>query len=307
MGSFIKTAGGVAASILVGVAPTAASAQPAQVGVPVIRVGCSSAQLSTAIAAAIAQSPAVLRLSPLCTYLTAATLNFTSGNIAIVGGPSTAIKADPAMPPGPVINVAAGATLRIRGIFVLGGRNPGNGGGINDFGTLVLNFVTLTRNETGSSGGGLAVQGIGARALVANSVLKTNTATMNGGAIVNTGTLTLFKSRLLANAVTVPTGPSGRGGGILTDTGGNTRIIQSTVSGNTSARLGGGITNSATSVTSLVNSLVVHNKASNLAPGTSGGGILNENPAGGVTLTRSIVRANTPDNCAGTPVPGCVN
>ncbi|MFF4276492.1 hypothetical protein [Streptomyces sp. NPDC001536] len=37
--------------------------------------------------------------------------------------------------------------------------------------------------------------------------------------------------------------------------------------------------------------------------GGFGGGILNQ--GGTVTLTRSPVRNNRPDNCAGTPVPGC--
>jgi hypothetical protein len=307
MGLFVKAASGVAAAILMGMVPSAANAQSASSGVRVIRVGCDSTQLPPAIATAIAQSPAVVRLAPHCTYVTTTTLNITSGNVTIDGASSTAIKGDPAMPPGPILNVASGATLDVEDISILGGRNPGNGGAIVDLGNLVLKNIALIGNESGSSGGALALESASARALISHTVIEANTALMNGGAFINRGILTLFHSRVSGNAVTIPTGPSGRGGAILTENGGNTRIIESTIDNNTSARLGGGITNASTGVTSLSNSLVEHNKASLAAPGTSGGGISNENPSGGVTLSRTAVRMNTPDNCGGTPVQGCQN
>lgn len=304
MGIILRVAGGIMAATLIGVTPSAADAHSAPNRVRIIRVPCASALLPAAITTAIGASPAIVRLSPRCTYITSATLNITSGDVTILGGPSTAIRGNPVSPPGPLLNVSPGATLRARGIVMLGGRNSINGGAIVDLGNLVLDYVTLTGNETDLSGGALAVDSVSARALVSHTVIKANTAVQNAGGLLNRGTLTLFESSVSGNTVTIPIA-QGRGGGILTATGGTTRIIRSTIDKNTSARLAGGIVNEQGAVTSLLNSLVVQNKASLAAP-NNGGGIFDENPSGGVLLRRTIVRTNTPNNCGGTPIPGCV-
>jgi hypothetical protein len=301
MGSFARTAGGIAAAMLSGATltatPSAANAQSAA-GV-VIPVKCDSSLLPGAVVQANMVGTATIRLARNCTYTTNTTLSFTGAHITLLGGPSTAIKANRTAPPGPILSVANTAGLRVRGIFILGGNITGEGGAIRNDGTLVLNFTTLTGNAATGSGGAVANNSAGARALIVHSIIKANTAT-NGGGLINKGMLTLFESIVSGNNVT------GKGGGVFTENGGKTRIIQSTIDKNT-ANQGGGVDNAATNaMTSFDRALVQQNKANLAAPGNSGGGIFDEAAApGGVTITRSIVRRNTPNNCTPT-IPGCL-
>jgi hypothetical protein len=275
-------------------APSAANAQSAAgARRVVIPVTCDSTQLSSAVTQANIAGTATIRLARNCTYLTNATLLFAGPNITLLGGPSTAIKADPAQPAfGPILFVGTGARLRVQGIFIIGG-SGGAGGGITNVGNLTLNFVTITGNEA-LSGGGLFNNG---RALIVHSVIKANTVTNGGGGIFNTigGTLTVLETLIAGNHADIVAG------GIGTNTGASTSIIQSTIEKNTTAQ-GGGIANFGT--TSLDRTLVQQNKAN---PGlVTGGGIFN-NVGASVTLRRSLVRRNAPTNCSpvGT-IPGCL-
>jgi hypothetical protein len=179
-------------------APSAANAQSAAgARHVVIPVRCDTTELVSAVVQANAAGTATIRLARHCTYLTNATLTFgsltTTPNITILGGPSTAIKADPAQPAfGSILNVLAGATLRVQGIFIIGGNVFGNGGGIVNAGSLTLNSVTITGNAA-TNGGALYNTG---RALIAHSVIKANTASNDVGGIFNDigGTLTVFKT-----------------------------------------------------------------------------------------------------------------
>jgi hypothetical protein len=303
MGSFARTAGGIAAATLAGAtltaAPSAANAQSAaNARRVVIPVPCDSAQLPSAVVQANAAGTATIRLARNCTYLTNATLSFGGGattpNITLLGGPATAIKADPAAPPGPILNVAAGATLRVQGIFILGGNNTtgtGLGGGIANAGTLTLNFVTITGNTATFVGG---VYNTG-HAVIAHSVINANTATANVGGIFNGGTMTVFETLVAGNHA------DGEAGGIGINPGTTTKIVQSTIKNNTAATRGGGIDNFGT--TSLDRTLVQENKASLTNP-NSGGGIFTQ-ATGTITLKRSIIRRNSPNNC--TPaIPHCL-
>jgi hypothetical protein len=288
--------------MLAGATLTAAPAANAQSAAGarrvVIPVRCDTTQLLSAVIQANAAGTATIRLARNCTYLTSAPLAFAGANITLLGGPSTAIKADPAAAVfGPILTVATGAKLRVQGIFIIGGNNVGSGGGIANAGNLTLNFVTITGNSAPDAGG-LFNSG---RALIVHSVIKANTASAGdgaGGGIYNQtgGTLTVFETLVAGNHA------SDSGGGILTNNGASTSIIQSTIEKNTAAT-GGGIQNFGT--TSLDRTLVQQNKA---GPGlTTGGGIFNAGVVGSVTLRRSIVRRNAPTNCSplGT-IPGCL-
>jgi hypothetical protein len=299
MGSFARTAVGIAAATLSGAtltaAPSAANAQStAGARRVVITVPCDTTQLVSAVTQANTAGTATIHLAQNCTYLTNAPLSFTGASITLRGGPSTAIKADPAQAAfGPILNVVAGAALRVQGIFVLGG-SGGSGGGIANAGNLTLNFVTITGNAA-TNGGGLFNTG---RALIVHSVIKASTATANGGGIFNQtgGTLTVFETLVAGNNA------GNQGGGTFTNAGASTRIIQSTIEKNTAAQ-GGGIANFG--ATSLDRTLVQQNKAN---PGlANGGGIFNAGAVGSVTLRRSLVRTNAPTNCSpvGT-IPGCL-
>src|SRR6266705_2633300 len=113
-----------------------------------------------------------------------------------------------------------------------------------------------------------------------------------GGGIINSGLLTLSGSTVNANTAPI------NGGGLNTQAAGITRIFQTTFTNNTSGSLGGGISNLGT--TSLAGSQV------RLNTGSAGGGIATGN--NNITLTNTIVRDNTPDNCSPlNTIPGCSN
>jgi len=275
-------------------APTGASAAA------VHAVPCNATLLANAIAAANAV-PATLRLAPHCVYDITAQLPQVTGNVSLVGGPSTTIRHDPGtMANFRLLDVGSTGALRVLGIFLRNGNPAGDGGAIRNAGRLVLNHVTISGNiagdvitPVGGNGGGLANLA-GGRAVVASSTISGNDATRapvetttgNGGGIYNAGRLTLFFSRLYANNATSTsaTAGTGNGGGISTPTGGNSLVLQTTVAENTVTNNGGGVFNAGT--TAVVRTLVVRDRAA------LGGGIF-----GATTVRRSIVRGNTPDNC----------
>jgi hypothetical protein len=295
MGSFTKIVGGIAGATLAAtiiVAPSAANAH-STTGGHVITVPCNTTQLVSAVRQANLAGNTTIRLARNCTYLTNATLVFLGKNIRLIGGPSTVIKADPAQPAfGPILSATLSSSLRVEGIFIIGGSNPLGGGGIDTAGNLTLNFVTVTGNAAGF-GGGVVNSG---RLLILHSVIKANTATGFGGGILNiVGQLTVIESLVAGNHAGT------NGGGIENDAVAN--IIQSTIDKNTASQ-GGGIFNDGVSGrTSLDRSLVQENKAN---PGlTNGGGIFRA--SGNVALRRSIVRLNAPTNCAPLgSIPGCL-
>lgn len=296
MGSFSRVTGGAGAAALAGTTLMAAfPAQSMASGPRVVKVPCSAAALAASITAANTV-PAVLRLNANCTYsvttpATAATgLPTVTGNVTLVGGPGTTIRRAPGAALFRVLDVAAGGTLRVTGIAITNGNTAGLGGGIQNAGTLALRHVTLSGNNAGNGGG--VSNAAGATATISRSLLNANTTTgVGGGGLINSGTLTAFGSVFSANTAPI------NGGAVNTQSAGNTRLIQTTVDHNTSGGLGGGLSNLGT--TSLDRTLVTSNR------GSGGGGIATGNT--NVTLVRSIVRNNVPDNCNPlNTIPGCV-
>jgi hypothetical protein len=121
---------------------------------------------------------------------------------------------------------------------------------------------------------------------VKHAIKRAGTTTGNGGGVHNVGSLTLFESRLVANNATSTVGVAGtgKGGGINAQATGTSLAIRSTLVDNSASNNGGGVFN--VGGTSLIRSLDLRNRA------TTGGGVF-----GAVTVRRSIVRGNTPDNC----------
>jgi hypothetical protein len=298
MTAFARVAAGTVVAMFAGTAfattPAQASARQSFVAVP-----CGAAALAAAITAANA-APAVLRLAPFCTYLLTAALPQVTGDIILLGGRATTIKRDPATPDLRLLDVAAAGRLHVRGITLLnGGTTTAPGGGVRNAGTLILDRVTLSGNTAlNNNGGGLENTG---SALVAHSLLAANASRgaagdRDGGAIHNDGTLTVFASRLSGNIA------AHDGGGVFTTAGHTARIIQSTIASNSAGNLGGGIDNNG--MTTLIRTVVRFNLG--IGDPTAGGGI--HNAAGTVTLRRSIVGTNSPNNCAPAgSVPGCVS
>ncbi|MFB9836490.1 hypothetical protein [Actinoallomurus acaciae] len=296
MRSFYRMGGGLGVVTAMMAAPVSAPSASAS---GQFAVACDATALASAVIAANA-SPAILRLAPRCVYNITSQLPQITGNVVLVGGPSTTIRHDPATAANfRLLDVGASGGLRVIGIFLRNGNPAGNGGGVQNAGRLVLDHVTLNGNLAGASavagGNGGALANLpGARALVARSVISSNeairalaeTGTGNGGGIDNAGDLTIFASRLVANNATsaLSVAGTGNGGGLATQPGGVSRVIQATINENTATNAGGGVFNAGT--TSLIRSLVLRNRA------TIAGGVF-----GSVTLRRSIVRGNTPDNC----------
>ncbi|MDN3356518.1 hypothetical protein [Actinomadura sp. DC4] len=164
MTSFSGAAAGMAVVVLAGVAaPAQAVARRRLVPVP-----CGAASL----AAAVAATPSVLRLAPLCTYLIASALPQVTGDIALVGGPATTLKRDPSAADLRLLDVAAGGRLRVLGITLRNGGTTTGPGGVRNAGTLVLDHVTLTGNTAlNDNGGGPENTG---NALIAHSVFAAN-------------------------------------------------------------------------------------------------------------------------------------
>jgi hypothetical protein len=251
---------------------------------PVVRVACDTTALSNAITAANA-TPSILRLAPFCAYNLTAALPQVTGNVALVGGPSTVIRRNPTTPGIRILDVGATGTLRVRGLFILNGSAGGaNGGGIQNAGTLLMNFDSVSGNLT-STGNGGGIYNTG-RAVIANSIIGANiTFTGSGGGIYNSGTLTVLTSLIDGNVV------NNNGAGLFTAAGGTTRVVQSTIARNLTA-VGSGAGLASAGTTSLVRTLVTLNKAQ-----TSGGGVF-VTGGGTATLRLSVVQKNSPGNCA---------
>jgi hypothetical protein len=286
----------VLAGVALGAVSPSAQAMPGLV--KVVKVSCSRDELVTAIETAKGIGAARLLLSPNCVYnYTTATapgdaLPIITGDITLVGGPNTTIRRDPTAPTAfRVLEVASGATLHVRRISILNGSTAAIGGGIRNAGTVVLDQTTLSGNRAGN--GGALGNTAGANATISLSLLNANSTTgVGGGGILNSGTLTVFKSVLAGNSAPI------NGGGLNTQASGVSHLTQSTVDHNISGSLGGGISNLGT--TTLDRVLVKRNK------GSAGGGIATANT--NVIIRNSIIRNNIPDNCSPmNTILGCVN
>jgi hypothetical protein len=298
MGSFARATGSsLGGAVIAAVALAAAPAYSMAAAADATTVPCAPGALISAINTANGLPAATLRLASRCIYditnpATAAdALPIITRNITLIGGQSTSIRRAPLAPTAfRILDVAAGGTLHVKDVFILSGSTAGLGGGIQNAGTLELDETTLAGNNAGN--GGALANIAGGRAVVHRSVLSSNTTTgVGGGGIINFGMLTVLESHLIGNSAPI------NGGGINTQPGGVTRVIRSTVDYSRSSGLGGALSNLGT--TSLDRTRVEFNR------GSAGGGIATGNT--NVTIQRSEVRRNTPDNCNPlNTIPGCV-
>jgi hypothetical protein len=145
-------------------------------------VPCDAARLASAVALANTAGAVTIRLARNCTYVVNDELSFTgTGHTTLLGGPSTGIKGNPAAPPFRILFVDSGVTLRVQGIFILGGNG---GGGIANVGNLTLDHVTLTGNNA-NHGGGVFTDGEGSTNII-RTTIAANTAPQGGGLYNNT-------------------------------------------------------------------------------------------------------------------------
>ncbi len=216
--------------------------------------------------------------------VTANGLPVIASNITINGNNAT-IQRDSsgATPYFRIFYVSTTRNLTLNNVTIRNGRagdgsasvTGGLGGGIANYGTLVVSNSTISGNRTGDgSSGGL------------------------GGGIASIGTLTITNSYIDSNATGIgSTSLGGSGGGIYNN--GKMSISNSRVDGNTigtgasSGGMGGGIYNYSNSTFSLSNTTITNNTAgSGITYGGAGGGIYNGSgiPA---NIADSTIRGNT--------------
>ena len=149
-----------------------------------------------------------------------------------------------------LLTVAPGNTVTMTGVSLIGGdANAEDGGAILNQGVLRLEAVRVTGNVAGGA----------------------------GGAVANSGTLSIFNSELSENNA------NGGNGGAITNSGTLT-VINTTISGNSAASNGGGI--ASTGSVTLRNATIALNRAAG-----AGAGIFRA--AGSFTARNSIVSGNT--------------
>ncbi|MHB8647570.1 MAG: choice-of-anchor Q domain-containing protein [Thermomicrobiales bacterium] len=235
-------------------------------------------------------------------------LTNTTGTTTIMGaGAATTIIDGSGMTPtrDRIFAVSAGVTAIMIGVTIRNGQTSdnnvgpfgGNGGGINNLGTLTLNSSTLSNNATlgsftNNSGGGVYSTGT---LTLTSSTISGNTAgtaaiAALGGGIYNFGgTLTITDSMISSNAA-----PRGSAGGIMNDFGGQATVTNSAITGNTAFDAGGGISNTTPTATpspmTLTNTLISGNALSDISGNATGSGIFNSTQ---MTLNTTTVSSNT--------------
>jgi len=181
---------------------------------------------------------------------------------------------------------------------VTSGSATGLGGGAiysNGTTATIANSTFTNNRETGNSGGGGAVRNRDGTMVISNSTFTNNTSVDGGGAIQNTGTLTINDSKIINNITTGPNAQqSGEGsGGGISSTSGQLTINNSLISGNSAENDGGGIYITAT--VHIANTTVSNNVANiNKDLYGDGGGIWIRSD-GRVTVSNSTISGNTTD------------
>ncbi len=154
-----------------------------------------------------------------------------------------------------VVRVEASRKAQFQGITLRGGYVTNGGGGILNFGTLVLDHVSISSNSSETDGGG--IYNVGAMTLDGVTLGPQNSAAISGGGVFNLGTLEMERSSVIDNQ-------GFEGGGLANEY--SATITNSTFSRNRSND-GGGISNEGAITVS--SSTIANNHAQ-----TKGGGII---------------------------------
>ncbi len=138
-----------------------------------------------------------------------------------------------------LLSVGATSNVTIDGLEIRDGGTTGLGGAIQNAGTLAVKSSTFFSNRA-ANGGAITNDG-GATLAVQDSTFSQNTATgVGGGAIISSGVTTVERSALLDNNAPI------NGGAINVQPPGTVTITSSTIAGNSSGSLGGGLSNLGT-------------------------------------------------------------
>ena len=146
-------------------------------------------------------------------------------------------------------------TVTLQNLTIANGSTTAFGGGVSNFGTLIVTNSTFTANQASSGGGAIwNLSGGASTVTITGSTFSGNTG-VNGGAIYNSGNaVTITNSTFTGNNATV-------GGAILGD-GGLITLRNVTISGNSATVSGGGILDSIDN-SQAFNSIVANNTPDN--------------------------------------------
>ena len=208
--------------------------------------------------------------------------------VTIIGGRATVIRRDPtATTSFRIFGVNPGGVLTLSNLTLQNGLTTGDGGGVQVFGgRLSTRHVTFSSNGA-RNGGGLEIES-GAEAVIDRSTFVGNsTSSVGGGAIMVRGTLRLARSSMLYNTAAL------EGGAINVQPGGVAQVATTRFEWNRAIAHGGAVENLGRAT--FKRSKIVFNVA-----GAGGGGIQSVG-ATALSLRRTVVRRNTPDNCVGPP------
>ncbi len=222
---------------------------------------------------------------------------------------------------GTAVTIIGSPTVVMQNMIIQNGMVAnGNGGGIRlNGGNLTLTNVTLGGNDvTGNGtstglGGGLYIASSGSEVQLTDDVIIQMGTAVSGGAIYNNGTLTADNLELVLNYATNGAGIYNNGTAILD---GQTSIRQNGSTDSQTTQSGGGIYNTASATSALLNLDITSNKAQNGAgiynlgslqvinanvgsdniAALAGGGLYNN---GTTTLINSTVVQNEADTGAG--------
>ena len=150
-----------------------------------------------------------------------------TSNITIVGNGDTIERTGPNA--FRLLDVAPGGSLNLQNVTLAGGSVTGSGGGITNFGTLMVSDCTISGNAASNQGGGIDHDGIMS---VSDSTLSGNSAG-SGGGVYNSNQLTISDSTLSGN--------SAQNGGGVYDSSAVLTVSNSTLSGNSVSTDGGGV------------------------------------------------------------------
>jgi len=167
-----------------------------------------------------------------------------------------------------VFEVAKTARLvTLSGLTISNGVAPsGEGGGIENYGTLTVSGCTLSGNSAAPAGGGIYNHVSGTLTVSGSSTLSGNSAS-EGGGIGNDGTLTVTDSSTLSGNTAEDLGGGINNDGRVTVSGG------SILSNNSAGNGGGGIVSGGTGSTLTVIDSTLSGNATGVVG--SGGGIFN--------------------------------
>ena len=188
--------------------------------------------------------------------------------------------------------------LTVRRAIIEAGFAVLNGGGIWTEDDLTLDRVSVLNNAAdpiGSpdgAGGGIFIRNLLATVTITDSIISDNAA-RSGGGIENRGDLTVNRTTISNNLTTDGTATGGAGGGLANTLSGDAEIRNSTISGNTSHNLAGGVMVAA-GIVVLSNTTVTGNEALALSDifGRSGGGVY-LTTMGALTLNNVTITDNT--------------